>query len=82
MEEIRLTLREEEVEMVCRMTTGGGLDVDFRETTSVLLGDSPEGHLEDQGEVLEVRAVGLTAPREAVEVLMVQRVPRDQMIEC
>jgi hypothetical protein len=82
LEEARLTLREEEVETTFRMTTGGGRGVVHRETTAVLLGDPSEVHLEGQGEVLEVRAVGLTAPREALEVLMVQRVPRDQMIGC
>ena len=82
LEETRLTLWEEEVEMTFRMITGGGMGVVHRETTAVLLGDPSEVHLEGQGEVLEVRVAGLTAPREALEVPVVQRVPRDRMIEC
>jgi hypothetical protein len=81
LEETRLTLWEEVVEMTFRMIIGGGMGVVHRETTAVLLGDPSEVRLEGQGEVLEVRAVGLTAPREALEVPVVQRVPRDRMIE-
>ena len=58
------------------------MGVVHRETTAVLLGDPSEVHLEGQGGVLEVRVGSLTAPREALEVPVVHRVPRGRMTEC
>ena len=81
LEETHLTLWEEVVGMIFRMTTGGGMGVVHRETTVVLLGDPSEVRLEGPGEVPEVQVGSLTVPREALEVPVVQRVPRGRMIE-
>ena len=80
-EEVRLPLREEVVEMIFQMMAGGGLGVVHRDATAEPRGDPSEVRLEGPGEVPEVQVVDPTAPREALEVPAVQRVPWGRMTE-